>query len=66
MNWIDVKLEPPTEEDTYIVKTESSYQAHPSRYIVVRENVMKVNLRINEKGELSWGCNNQIVTHYLK
>ena len=66
MDWINVNTNPPTHGGSYVAKTISSYQAHPSKCIITRENVMKIHLTITEKGELSWGCNNQIVTHYLQ
>ncbi len=60
-DWIEAKQEAPITEGEYIVKTISVY----GKYFK-KENVLKIKLTLNAKNEPSWGCTNQIVTHWLK
>jgi hypothetical protein len=60
-DWIEVEQEVPFTEGEYVVKTISFYGK-----FLKKENVLKVKLIFNSKNEPSWGCTNQIVTHWLK
>jgi len=66
--WVDLSVNSnlPVKGE-YIVKTISYYGKMFDRTPgLKKENVLMASISYNEKGEHSWTCKNQIVTHYLK
>ena len=55
---VSVKDELPKENGKYIVITETN----PMKNV----NVFQCHFKRSEEGKITWGCNNQIVTHFLK
>ena len=56
-NKISVKDELPKEDGKYIVFTVTPFK---------NVNVIEISFKRSEEGKITWGCNNQIVTHFLK
>ena len=56
MEWIDIKLEEPSTEGKYLVKTLTSMG-----------NIHRIeSICHKNKGKMHFNCTNQIVTHWLK
>jgi hypothetical protein len=53
---VSVDIETPSEEGKYIVFTKTG---------MGNQNVLEIAFHI-KSGKTHWGCNNQIVTHWLK
>lgn len=68
MEWIELKEKKNLpKEGEYVIKTVSYYGKMFDRTPgLKKENVLKSSISYNEKGEHSWTCKNQIITHYLK
>lgn len=54
---VSVKDELPKEEGKYIVFTKTP---------LGNGNIFACAVHFDKKGKANWGCNNQIVTHWLK
>jgi hypothetical protein len=61
MNWIPVTQDLPVESGKYVVKTQSKLQAIPLTFY----HKLEVSFHRSKNDEPVWGCNNQIVTHWL-
>ena len=66
MEWIDIATgELPVSGTKVIVKTENKVMIN-KQHAYTGKHTIQCNFHLNEKDEPIWGCNNQIVTHFLK
>ena len=66
MEWIDITTgELPVSGTKVVVKTEH-HVIIDKQHAYTGKHTVHCSFHLNEKGKPIWGCNNQIVTHFLK